>query len=721
MNTTSELQRFSKRSLTCGIGILCLFFIVFIRLIYLQIVEHRFYETLSNRNVISVVPVKPNRGLIYDRNGILLANNIPVYSLMLIPARVRDIGYTLNQLKDVVGLTDDEIKNFKRIEKQYYPYQAVPIKQQLTEAQVDSFYVKQYEFPGVLVQTNMVRNYPLGKATGDVVGYVGRITANELAQVDPANYTASDDVGKSGVEAEDEILLHGTMGSEQAEIDANGKIVRVLKTTPAISGDNIYLTIDSKLQAFAEKALGKNAGAIVAIQPATGQVLALVSKPTFDPNMFVTGMSETQYQSVINNPEHPLFNRAIRATYAPGSTVKPFIAFYALNNSIINTNDTIFDPGYYQLPHTTHIFKNWVHTGFGWVNVTKAIEVSCDTFFYQLAVTLGIDRLDQALTQFGFGQLTGINLPDERAGIVPTPAWKMKTVGQAWYEGDTVVAGIGQGYITTTPLQLAAATATIAERGLKYQPTVLSKLQQPDGLITVMQPIPQEPIIANNSNTWNVVIEGMQSVTSNPQGTAYPSFSNAPYTSAGKTGTAQVYDKNRNNQAGNSNKKQLRKLQNNHLFICFAPVNNPQIAVVVVVEHIHGMTQRAVQIARQLTDFYMQELKQEHPTQISNAAPAVLPAPQENTTLSTINTATDANENTTQPLTPTTPMKQPLPSPDNKEQINNALRTNLPKTIQKKNHAVPAELQQQMETGLDTQLDVQTQKMDQKNATSNSQ
>src|SRR3990167_2742926 len=395
MNTTPESKRFFKRSLVCGCGILFLFSLVLLRLIYLQLFEHRFYETLSIQNVISVVPVKPDRGLIYDRNGVLLAENKPVYSLMLIPARVRDIGYTLKKLKNIVDLTQNDIKNFKRLKNQYYPYQAVPVKQELTEQEVDSFYLKQYEFPGVIVQTNMVRNYPLGKATSDVVGYVGRITAAELAQVDPANYTASDEIGKSGVESEDEILLHGTMGSEQAEINANGKIVRVLKKTPAIPGDNIYLTIDAKLQAFAEKALGKNAGAIVAIQPATGQVLALVSNPTFNPNMFVNGMTEAQYQSVIDNPEHPMFNRAIRATYAPGSTVKPFLAFYALNNSIIDTRDYIFDPGYYRLPNTKHIFYNWVRTGFGWVNVTKAIEVSCDTFFYQLAVALGIDRLDE--------------------------------------------------------------------------------------------------------------------------------------------------------------------------------------------------------------------------------------------------------------------------------------------------------------------------------------
>ncbi|MCX7126203.1 MAG: penicillin-binding protein 2, partial [Gammaproteobacteria bacterium] len=395
MKTNPESKRFFRRSTLCAMGVFALFFLLLLRLIYLQLFEHGFYATLSNRNVISVIPVKPNRGLIYDRNGVLLAKNIPVYSLMLIPARVKDLPKTIDALTKLLQLSPDEVKNFYHIERQYYPYQAVPIKQQLTEAQVDSFYVNQYRFSGVTVQTNMIRNYPLANAMGDVVGYVGRITANELAQVNPTNYTASDEIGKAGVEAEDEVLLHGIMGSEEAEIDANGKVVRVLKTTPPIPGDNIYLTIDSKLQAYANHLLGQNAGAVVAIQPATGQVLALVTKPNFDPNMFVQGMTNAQYHAIMTAPDHPLFNRATRATYAPGSTVKPFIAFSALNDGVINTQDYIFDPGFFRLPGTKHIFKNWVKKGFGWVDVTKAIRVSCDTFFYQLATVLGIDRLDQ--------------------------------------------------------------------------------------------------------------------------------------------------------------------------------------------------------------------------------------------------------------------------------------------------------------------------------------
>lgn len=615
-NTNAESKRFFRRSLLCAVGIFIFFLCIVVRLVYLQIIEHRFYATLSKRNVISIVPVQPNRGLIYDRNGVLLAKNVPVYSLMIVPGRVKDLKETIAGLTPMMNLTPDDIKNFYHIMKQYYPYQAVPLKQQLTEEEADEFYVNQYRYPGVTVQTNMIRQYPLASATGVVVGYVGRINARELANVDPMNYTASDEIGKSGVEKEDEVLLHGIMGSEEAEIDASGKIVRVLKTTPPKPGDNIYLTIDSQLQTLASQLLGKNAGAVVAIQPATGQVLALVTNPTYDPNLFVHGMTNAQYQAILTAPDHPLFNRATRATYAPGSTIKPFIAFGALNDGVIDTKDYIFDPGWFRLPNTTHIFHNWVHTGFGWVNVSKAITVSCDTFFYQLAVALGIDRLDQALTQFGFGALTGIDLPNERAGIIPSPAWKKKHIGQEWYAGDTVVAGIGQGYMTVTPLQLAAATAIMAERGLRFQPTVLLKLQQPNGITTTMQPITEPPIVAKVPTAWQTVIQAMQTVITDPQGTGHAVFNGVNYTVAGKSGTAQIV-------ASKPGAKNVTTL-NDHLFISFAPADNPQIALAVVVEHIPGMNERAIQISRQLLDFYMAELKKQQALAPQAPLPSVL-------------------------------------------------------------------------------------------------
>ncbi|OGT51137.1 MAG: penicillin-binding protein 2 [Gammaproteobacteria bacterium RIFCSPHIGHO2_12_FULL_42_13] len=617
VNVTAK--RFNKRLRVCALIVFFLFSLLCARLIYLQVVVHHFYATLSKRNIISVVPVKATRGIIYDRNGVVLAQNIPVYSLMLTLGRVQDLKETIEGLKKIVHLTDEDIHTFYRILRQYYPYQPVLLKQSLTEQEVARFYVDQYRYPGVTIQTNMIRQYPLGSVTSEVVGYIGRITQRELNEVDPADYTTSDEIGKAGAEAEDEVLLHGKVGSQQAEIDANGKVVRILKMTPAIPGDHIYLSIDSKLQAVAKTAFGNDKGALVALDPESGQILALVSKPSYDPNIFETGMTHAQYQALMKSSDHPMFNRATHATYAPGSTIKPFISFGALNMGIISVNDYIDDPGWFRLPGTEHVFHNWVRTGFGSVNVIKALTVSCDTFFYALAATLGIHRLNQTISQFGFGEATGADLPNEHVGVLPTPEWKMKHIGAPWYTGDTVVAGIGQGYITATPLQLAASIATLSERGKKFRPQLLWKLTQPNGLVTTLQPIPLTPIAAKNPKDWETVIEALHQVVESPYGTAHRTFSGAKYSAAGKTGTAQI------NRSGDD-PKNLTTL-NDHLFICFAPVDHPKIAVAVVVERISGMTQSAVKIARQVMDYYFQELA-------TGKIDTALPASNENTAVS---------------------------------------------------------------------------------------
>lgn len=627
MNTTDpqlESRRFQKRSLFCAGIVLALFFIFFARLVYLQIFKHTFYATLSQKNIISVIPIEPDRGLIYDRNGVLLAKNDSVYSLMLIPGRIHHIKETIQALTPIADLTPDDIKSFYYAMKQYYPYQPVPLKKQITEKEADQFYVNQYRFPGAVIQKSTVRYYPLGAALGNVVGYVGRINPKELANIDAANYTASDDIGKAGVERENETLLHGQTGSEEAEIDANGKVVRILKETPSTPGDNVYLTVDSQLQTYIEKIMGDNAGAVVAIQPQTGQVLAIVTNPSYDPNKFVRGMSTAEYQTLLNAKNHPLFNRATRGLFAPGSTVKPFIAFYTLNNHLIDIKDYIFDPGWYQLPNTTHVFHDWKKGGHGWVNIYKAIYMSCDTFFYQLAANLGIDRLDQALGNFGFGQETGINLPEERTGVVSSPNWKMGHVGVPWYGGDTVMSGIGQDYTLVTPLQLATATATMANRGQRFVPNVLLEIRHADGTEENMHSTESTPVATNDPAAWNVVISAMQQVVQNNDGTAHYGFgANTPYTVAAKTGTAQVHGEKRNDQDKVENlPKQFR---DNHWFIAFAPVDHPQIAVAIIVEH----SPEAVSVGRKILDFYFNELKTNaaKETQVNaQAAPIPLPA-----------------------------------------------------------------------------------------------
>ena len=453
-----------------------------------------------------------------------------------------------------------------------------------------------------------------------MIGYVGRINATELAKQDPSNYTASNDIGKAGIEEQDESILRGKTGAAEAEIDASGKIVRTLKHIESTPGSNVYLTIDSTLQQAAEKAMGDHTGAIVVIQPSTGQVLALVTKPNYDPNLFTQGMTAKQYQTVLHAKNNPLFNRAIRGLYAPGSTIKPFIAWDALNNDIVSIKDYIHDPGWFRLPNTTHVFHDWKKDGHGWVNIYKSIYMSCDTFFYQLASTMGIARLDQAITEFGFGQKTGIDLPDERAGVVSSPDWKMKHTSQPWYGGDTVMTGIGQSFTLATPLQLAQAVAIIAERGKKFQPNVLMEVVNPDGTEVSMPPIAETPLVTKNNDAWNTVISAMTQVIKDKNGTAHIGFGDAPYLTAAKTGTAQLYNDNRTSEKLESNLP--KRLRSNHLFIAFAPADNPQIAMVVIIEH----SPIADRVGRAVFDAYFQEEKAREAASKNNTAPAI-PAP----------------------------------------------------------------------------------------------
>lgn len=605
-----ETMRFTKRALVCAAFVALLFICLLARLIYLQVIEHHFYATLSEKNIINIVPVKPTRGLIYDRNGILLAKNIPVYSLMIIPARTQNLKATIKTLSHILNLTPENIDHFYKNLKHYRRFQAVPLKDSLSETELDQFYVNQYRLPGAVINTNMMRYYPLGKTVSAVVGYVGRINANELATKADNNYTASDEIGKAGIEASEEKLLHGQVGAEEAEINARGKTVRILKKTPSTPGQSIYLTIDSKLQAFAEKEMKGKSGAVVAIAPKTGEVLALVTNPSFDPNPFVMGISKKAYQKLLEAQNHPLFNRAIRGLYAPGSTVKPFISAYALEKNVITPKTQIYDRGTYQVPNTKHVFHDWKLTGHGWVNDYKAIVVSCDTFFYRLATALGIKRLNEALSAFGFGSKTGINLPHERSGVLPTPEWKRAFRGSSWYTGDTVQSGIGQGYLLTTPLQLAFATATLAEHGKKMLPSLLLKTQLPNGDIVTSPPSAQTPIDYKNPTSWELPIEGMRGVIMSPLGTAWIFGKHAPFSAAAKTGTAQVYGHKRDEEL--SQKNLPKKLRNNHLFIVFAPIKNPKIALAVVVEH----DAFADLIARKILDFYFSHLNDKR---VSNA------------------------------------------------------------------------------------------------------
>ncbi|MDF1655278.1 MAG: penicillin-binding protein 2 [Coxiellaceae bacterium] len=597
-NHLQETKLFQNRCLILLCIIAVILLAVVMRLVYLQVFQHGFYNGLSRHNVLDVQPIAPKRGLIYDRNGVLLAENVPSFTLTIIPEQVKDLDKTLANIKAFIPLSDDEIKRFKQLSKQHHRFDPIPLKFKLTEKQVDQFYVNQYRLHGVDIRAELIRSYPLGKITGNVVGYVGRINAYEQQHIDAENYSDTNYIGKTGIEKSFEDALHGTVGNETVETDASGREVHAIKAQPAQSGENLYLTIDSQLQKAAIDALGKQVGAAVVIQPSTGQVLAMVSTPNFDPNPFVTGLTQQQYDAIVNAPNHPLINRTIHGVFAAASTAKPFYALEGLNTGTISLKDRIYDRGWFKINNTHHIYHDWHAQGHGWVNVTKAIAVSCDTYFYHLAMLLGLHGLDHVLNQFGFGNTTGIALPGELPGLVPTTDWKMANQGHPWYTGDTVVAGIGQGYVLVTPLQLALATATLSEHGKRFKPQLILKTQSPDQAEPQLQPSsPLADIELKAQWMWKSVIKAMSDVVTKPYGTGIH-FGHPHYTAAVKTGTAQVYGHTRDEYRVRTNLPW--RLRNHSLFIAFAPVKQPQIAIAVVVEH----DASAPQITRKIMDTY---------------------------------------------------------------------------------------------------------------------
>ncbi len=601
-NPQQEIDQYKRRIAVVSIFVGLLVLILIVRLFYLQIVEHKLYSTLSRQNLLSVAPVEPSRGLIFDRNGVLLASNLPVFSLEVRPDKVHNLKQTLEELSKIIHLTPNNIQAFYKQLNQQRRFDAVPLRVKLTNKEIAAFSVNQYRFPGVFIQARMLRYYPFGSVMEPILGYVGRITASELAHVDPTNYSATNDIGKTGVEKEYETLLHGKVGIQQIETNVNGQVIRSNQSKAATAGDNLYLTIDARLQIAATEALKSYAGAVVAIDPRNGQVLALVSTPGFNPNLFVSGISNKDFKALNDDPEHPMFNRALRGEFPSGSTIKPFYALEGLRAGVITPQTTLFDPGYYKLPgDNKHIYHNWVRSGFGWVDLETSIIQSCDTFFYSLAHQLGIQRLDKVLTEFGFGQPTGIDTYSESDGLVPSPAWKLRVHHQPWYQGDTVVTGIGQGYLLVTPLQLANALMTLVDRGQGYKPQVILKIQTPKGQIQTMQPAPRPSIASNfKLSYWNLVLKSMGEVVSDPRGTGYLAGINAPYKFGGKSGTAQVFDLH----GGDTDKVHLLpvRLRDDSWFEAFAPLHHPTIVIVVFVEH--GGEGRAVFLVRKILDVY---------------------------------------------------------------------------------------------------------------------
>jgi len=571
------------------------------RLAYLQIYKNELYTTLSTKNAIDLVPVEPTRGLIYDRNGVLLAENIPVFSLDIIPQQVTDLQKTLSTLSKIVEISDSDLNQFKKQLKQHRRFDEIPLKLRLTEEEVARFTENQYRFPGVIIKARLMRHYPYGESFSHVLGYVGRINTQELAEIDQINYSASHYIGKLGIEKYYEEDLHGNVGYEEVENDASGKPIRVLKKISGTPGKNLYLTIDSGLQFAAERALVDHRGAIVAIQPQTGQVLAMVSEPAYDPNIFVAGISQKDYQELQQSGEKPLYDRALRGLYPLASTIKPYLALEGLQSGATTPEFTIFDTGVFKLPTNSRIWHDWKKNGHGRVNIQTAVTVSCDIYFYQLAYKMGIQAIDSILHQFGYGALTGIDLDGELPGIVASPASKLKNRGTRWYPGDTINSSIGQGDMQATPIQLASAIATMANRGKRYVPYLLLGEQVPGKTYIKHAATPLEPVKLKDEKYWDLVIDAMQNVVASPQGTAYQAFGrNYNYTIAAKTGTAAL-SRRRNPDEEDKQESVPEKLRDHHLFVAFAPVDDPKIAVAIITEN----SNNAIETARAIIDYYL--------------------------------------------------------------------------------------------------------------------
>ncbi|WP_084028685.1 penicillin-binding protein 2 [Candidatus Rickettsiella isopodorum] len=598
-NTLQEHKLFKRRAIAILIGILILSILLLSRLVYLQVFQHKLYTTLARQNQLGLVSIEPNRGLIYDRKGVLLAENKPIFNLVITPDLVKNIDATIQQLSSFIKIDAEDLKQFNRQKHLHHRFEPVPLRLKLNEEEVAKFSLERYRFPGVAIQAQMIRYYPQGAPFAAIVGYMGRINEKELQTLDPVNYSASNFIGKTGVEKYYEAQLHGAVGYQQVETNVHGQIVRILKQTRPIAGRSITLTIDSGLQKLAQQALGSQKGAIVALDPRNGEVLAFVSNPTFDPNLFVSGIRQHDYELLQNEPGNPLYNRALRGAYHPGSTIKPFISTGALLENVVTPTFTIHDAGEFQINGRGRIYHNFRRHAYGDVNLLKALTVSSDIYFYNLSLRMGIRRIYTSLKRFGFGALTDIDLPDEGSGVLPNPEWKKKFYHTPWYAGDTLNCGIGQGYLLVTPLQLAFAVSALAEWGDRWKPHVVLSWRKGDGTITLTKPQHLEPINLPQ-DILGFIRTAMQHVVNAPGGTAERFFPGVPYTLAGKTGTAQVYSFK--NDERYDTKTIAAKLRDNSLFIAFAPVEKPTIALAIVIQN---SVTPAPQIARKLLDYYL--------------------------------------------------------------------------------------------------------------------
>jgi penicillin-binding protein 2 len=605
-NPHQEIQHFRNRLLVAGLVVCALSLLLIGRFVHLQVIQHAHYDTLAESNRIAIAPVVPNRGLIVDRNGVELAHNYSAYTLEITPSKVANLDALIDELATVVDIAPKDRKRFRKLLDESKNLESLPIRNRLSDEEVARFSVNRYRFPGVEIKARLFRQYPYRELTSHLVGYIGRINSKDVEALEAsgqtANYRGSDHIGKLGLEAEYEDRLHGVTGFEQVEVDAGGRAVRTLSRTPPRSGDNLVLALDLKLQEIAWQAFGERRGALVALEPNSGAVLAFVSKPGFDPNLFVDGIDQQNWDALNKSLDRPLTNRALQGQYPPGSTFKPFMALAGLALGKRTPHYTISDPGFFTLPGNSHQYRDWKKGGHGAVDLHRSLVISCDTYYYGLATDLGIDAIYHYVSQFGLGKKTGIDLPGEMPGILPSSEWKLRRFRQKWFVGDTVSVGIGQGYNISTPLQLAHATGVLAANGKVYRPRMVSHIQE--AASGELRPVGSELV-----RSMAIQPEHLQRVraalvdVARPGGTAAQAGAGAPYSFAGKTGTAQVVQIK---QGESYDERRVQERHRDHAwFIAYAPADNPTIALVVLVENGGHGSSAAAPIARTLLDYWL--------------------------------------------------------------------------------------------------------------------
>lgn len=605
-----EQHTFTVRVVVAAVVMAILSTLVVTRLVVLQVVNYEHFQSLSTGNRIRIEPLQPTRGLIFDRHGVLLAENIPAYQLELVPEQVHDIDGTLERL-EALGLMrpGDEARFRRALDKNPRRFQPIPLRYRLTEEEVARFAVQRQHFEGVDIRPRLSRHYPLGATAVHAVGYVGSLSSTDLERLDATEYAGTTHVGKTGIERAYERELHGTVGHQQVLVNAQGRALKVVSQVQPKPGLDLYLTLDVRLQSVAEQALHGKRGAVVALDPRNGDTLVLASTPGFDPNPFGEGLSPAQYRALSTNRDKPLFNRALAGQYPPGSTIKPMLGLASLEYRTINPWEQTYCPGHFSLPGNDHRYRDWKPRGHGSVDLIEAIEQSCDVYFYQLALDLGIDRMHAFLGHFGFGRTTGIDIRGERRGLLPSREWKRgrfaRRADQVWFPGETIITGIGQGFFLATPLQLAYATGVVATRGERYTPRLIDAVRDPLGGDIRARPVmPEPPLEIAEPAHWQHIIDSMAAVVYGNQGTARSVGLNRTYTVAGKTGTAQVFTVGQEEEYDEENVAE--ELRHHGWFVAFAPLQAPRIAVAVLVENGGGGSTAAAPVASALLDAYFE-------------------------------------------------------------------------------------------------------------------